>query len=1666
MQPPLTQNYSHLLAFHFRQSVRFIGVAILALCYCFEQAKLRADEVDSFAVLDNQFQTKVQPLLRTFCINCHSSEKLAGELNLQRFASIVDVRKDPRIWQKIVFMLDNQEMPPKDSQQLSALQLMTLRSWIAHYLDVEAHANAGDPGRVVLRRLSNVEYNNTIRDLTNIDFKPTQQFPADSVAGEGFTNTGESLVMSPALLDKYMAAARDLAAHAVLLPDGFRFSKTTTEPDWVEEVLTEIRAIHEKHTVLYEDRDRDNVTRIQWGHVDIQPYLSALIKYRQQLLKDDKAASTIASQTNLNPIYLQRLTTLLDETPLTPLLAKVQSRLRQATLEDADDIVHDIQTWQNQLFELKNVGEMFNQGQVPLDPLSTRQTFRLQMKPAPSDEFVTLTFTASDAGDNSVEDRVIWSNPRFEALGAPPILLRDMRAYISRLGLFRQETLAQTAKYLSAAVQTSLGEADVVDLAKRANLDLAILESWMKYLNVQPRTDQHTKFAPQPGRILLMVVNAQDPKIGDAGIAQFLRARGHEVTFYNPAGKTAEQQHQEALHHDLVIISESIAAADVIFTGERSLKDLPRPIISFEPYMFDDAAWTNQNVWGDFGHTGITAVQPIGLGEPSTSLFVSAIEHPMTLGLRGKTRIYNEPYTFTFGVPATTATIIATVDEQGRYPATFVYDAGDTLVDGSKAPAARIALFLGQAAQNQPAADTPTNMGNVSFVGHMLMNAAVEYAVNPQQVSRPHSRMLTDNDQYLNLFQQPQIPGLLVKTLSAVKGHPFVNGWGGGPEDPLFLANSSASDVRIPGHVRARSIMVHPTTTHFVAAGWRSPINSLVRIEISVVDAHPEGGNGIAWSLDHHQGASRQRLASANLDPGRRTTATIHDLMVGKGDVVSLAIDSRGADWACDSTRINVVITEQSDPLRSWNLASDVNQDIQAGNPHQDRYGNPATWLFFAAETGSLEPTGVVLPIHSSLALWRSAAMRGRDKPAALLAQNITRLLVDGPSESSSLADKQLYRYLRASTSPLFRQFDFHALMTRNDFSLDQLPGTQFGLDPTRFKPDPADPNSEATSLFATAPSVLEIKLPADIVAGREFVVDAQIAPDAEDGTVQLQVATTTSTPSEGLSMTLPVLVHPSGVGKKRMETTFSDFRNLFPKMMCCRTVVPLDAVVTVVLFHREDEHLSQLLLNAKDRKRLDRLWNELHYISQDAIKTHDSFPLILEFASQVGEVPKLAPLEDPIRERAEAFSQYRQATEPVHLDQLIQFAQRAYRRLLTSEEDAELRALYADLRTAQQSHESAIRGVLASIFVAPMFLYRLEKPLAGEEAAPISASELATRLSYFLWSSMPDQELRAAAHSGEILEPSVLSHHALRMRKDPRIRGLATEFACQWLGIRNFDEHDEKNEQEYPSFVQLRGDMYEESLRFFEDLFQQDGSVLDILDANHTFLNSQLAAHYGLMEIEQDQWQRVEGIKNHSRGGVLGMATILSKQAGATRTSPILRGNWIAETLLGEKLPDPPATVPDLPDVINRDGLTVRQLTEKHVSLAQCAHCHIRIDPLGFALESFDAIGRFREKDLVGQPVDTHARLRNGTEFSGIDGLRSYLLTERKDDFLRQFCRKLLGFSLGRAVELSDEPLISKMLTELEKNNYRVSVALEIIIHSQQFRNHRGLAATQPSSI
>ena len=652
------------------------------------------------------------------------------------------------------------------------------------------------------------------------------------------------------------------------------------------------------------------------------------------------------------------------------------------------------------------------------------------------------------------------------------------------------------------------------------------------------------------------------------------------------------------------------------------------------------------------------------------------------------------------------------------------------------------------------------------------------------------------------------------------------------------------------------------------------------------------------------------------------------------------------------------------------------------------------------------------------------------------------------------------------------------------------IAGQEWGLAPEIFGKHPNGTPIDPASLCVRAPSVISVRLPGHLLAGRTLVATAFLEKETgRDGSVQVQlvggtpVSSSKLLPSEvvvafsrvtqvfsdhrSVSFKRPILIGEGSSKRAVIESALDDYRQLFPAALCFNQIVPVDEVLTLATFYREDDHLARLMLDETQSARLDRLWVELHYVSHSAFLYATAVDLLLEVMAGNGLDDKtqynaLVPLREPSERREADFRKELIEDQPGQVEALIDFAARAYRRLPTEAEVEDLRGLYSRLGEQGLEHEEAFRLTLARVFVAPGFLYRLENAPIATDSAPVSDWELASRLSYFLWSSQPDEELRKLAAQGRLHESGVIGGQAARMLRDPRVRRLAIEFACHYLHIHDFASIEEKSQKYYPEFADLRSDMYEESILFFTDLFQRDGSLLNLLDADHTFVNERMARFYGIEGIKGEGWHRIEGMrKKHGRGGILGLATTLAKQSGASRTSPILRGNWISEVLLGEKLPRPPKEVPQLPaDEIATDGLTVRQLVAKHTSEPQCASCHQRIDPFGFALEGFDTIGRRRDKDLAGRPIDTKTRLPDGTQIEGLTGLRSYLSKTRRDAVLGVFCRKLLGYSLGREVQLSDQPLLAEMQQQLARNDYRFSVAVEMIVRSRQFLHIRGKTA------
>lgn len=367
---------------------------------------------------------------------------------------------------------------------------------------------------------------------------------------------------------------------------------------------------------------------------------------------------------------------------------------------------------------------------------------------------------------------------------------------------------------------------------------------------------------------------------------------------------------------------------------------------------------------------------------------------------------------------------------------------------------------------------------------------------------------------------------------------------------------------------------------------------------------------------------------------------------------------------------------------------------------------------------------------------------------------------------------------------------------------------------------------------------------------------------------------------------------------------------------------------------------------------------------------------------------------------------------------------------------------------------DAGIESGLGSILVNPRFLFRIEKPPADVESGEIysiSDIDLASRLSFFLWSSIPDEDLLSLAEKGELSDPEILRQQIQRMLADPRSRSLVENFANQWLYLRNLNSIT-PNHRLFPDFDDnLRQAFRIETELFFESIIQEDRSLTELLQADYTFLNERLARHYQIPKIYGTRFRRVNLDPEHRRGGLLRHGSILTVTSYATRTSPVLRGNWVLENILGAPAPPPPDDVPDLEENSVDQNLPIRERLSEHRSNKACASCHNLMDPIGFALENYDAIGRWRTH-VEGRELDVSGSLPDGQQFSGIKGLENGLLA-RPEPFVAAFTEKLMTFGLGRGIEPCDAPAIRKIVQNAAEDDYRFSSIIVGVVNSVPFR-------------
>jgi hypothetical protein len=374
-------------------------------------------------------------------------------------------------------------------------------------------------------------------------------------------------------------------------------------------------------------------------------------------------------------------------------------------------------------------------------------------------------------------------------------------------------------------------------------------------------------------------------------------------------------------------------------------------------------------------------------------------------------------------------------------------------------------------------------------------------------------------------------------------------------------------------------------------------------------------------------------------------------------------------------------------------------------------------------------------------------------------------------------------------------------------------------------------------------------------------------------------------------------------------------------------------------------------------------------------------------------------------------------------------------------------------------SYQASLRLMLKAVLVSPQFLYITPgtEAEAGGDVVALDDFQLASRLSYLLWATMPDTQLSAAADNGTLHEPTVLKAQVKRMLKDPRSRALFDGFGAQWLGVSSL-ESKTFDTAKFPQITpEMRRAMYDEARLFFQSIVRENRSVVNFIDADYTFLNATLAPIYGLEKSVTGPEMRKVHLTDANRGGILGMPAVLATPSFPNRTSPVRRGVWVLEEVLGENVPPPPPNVPalDKQDHNKVADLTLRQRTELHRTNPVCASCHKVLDPIGFGLENFDAIGRWRDQDDSGGAIDATGELPGGKHFSSPKELKA-IIAERKDDLARTLTEKLLAYALCRQLEGYDEVVVDQLLQSVAKDGYRMQALVTEIVTSYPFTHRR----------
>ncbi|MBL6704507.1 MAG: DUF1592 domain-containing protein [Planctomycetaceae bacterium] len=1288
-------------------------VALLPLGLLGDGASLRAEDPTPATISAESralFEKQIQPLLVRTCGDCHGKEPTDNDLDLTSFGSAQAILAKPKVLGDVAERLRLGDMPPKDAPQPTEAEREQLLDWINAALDAEAAARAGDPGPVTLRRLSNTEYDNAIRDLTSVDMRPTQarEFPVDSVGGEGFANVGEAMPVTPELVERYHQTARDVAARAVLLPSGFRFSPSTERPDWTEEALKPLRSFHARHAGPN-------------GEPPLAAHLAATLKHRDRLTRDGAAAiAAVAAEEKLNATYLAALWNGLNGKPASP--AEVIAQTKQ------------------------------------------------------------------------------WSE----------------KAALAEAEKQRRQTALQSAR---KAIESQWGS------SKRVLAESKVAEGGS--------VPFESKVLVQRGELLLLTVLPNDNHGADSTLVEWtIRETTGDQRTWNVA--------------DLV------------------------------PNLLKGNSWSDKH--------------------------------------------------------------------EARW----------------------------------------------------------------------------------SFLETTSTPVFLTERRDSNAGRSELKSWSLGSEPSVFV-NSAAEAVKVWTTLPARSVFVHPGPKRPVSVAWTSPIAGELLVAGRVADAHPAGLDGVSFELSHVAAAD---LGQALADLGSSST-----ILPDAGlppDMLAL-VRERWREATTDPAPVLAAIKAMQDQLFQGNYGKNAAMAVGNGFPAWEDLRRIVARE--RVQGAAREPLFrlVALPAQAdTFVVWDRLRLEGGDGPPLVFAEH-----------------------------PELREI------------IEQASGLKFGQHP-QGRPVP----KSALVTAAGAEVVIDLrKLPAELqktlTLPRFLRADVSL-DEASPETASVQAFLIAATGGGG-RLAEPVakaevgdphaarIVHPRVAAQQARPA--AEFRALFPPAVLFQPIIPRDAQGSVFLYRREDEPLRRLLLDESGRAELDRLWSELEFVSEQALATPIAYQGLVQYYRKPNDGARIMffyiqLFEEQIKRDETAFLAAQVAAEPKHLDALLAFAARAWRRPLADDERTAILASYRADRAEGVKHDPAFRAALARVLSSPWFLYRVEQPATGPHWQPVSGDELATRLSFLLWDSIPDDELRTKA--ARLHEPEVMEEQLRRMLKDARMRGMAAEFGARWLGVRDFVTNHGRNLKQFPEFTPtVRDALAEEPVRFFEDLLVNDRPVADVIAADAVVVNDVLAQHYGVPGVTGPEWRRVENVSAYNRGGLLGFGAVLAKTAAASRTSPVKRGAWVVQ-MLGERLPKVPAGVPPLPET-PPDGLSVREITERHRKDPKCAGCHVRIDPYGMTLEQFDALGRPRPAiDL--KSGDARATTRDGVEIDGFAGLRDYLAGPRREDLLRELARKLTGYSLGRAVQLSDRKLIDE-LTKTMVDGGRWSDVLLIIVRSEQFRCIRPAATTAATS-